>query len=66
MLAALPPAKPDIDAIAAGPGIVFWSAPKDRITRSAFMKLPSLPVYQQVTIRNHNTVRRLAALLDER
>lgn len=66
VLAGLPPAKPDIDAIAAGPGVVFWSAPKDRITRSAFMKLPSLPVYQQVTIRNHNTVRKLAALLDER
>ncbi len=65
VLADLPPAKPDIDAIAAGPGIVFWSAPKDRITRSAFMKLPSLPIYQQVTIRNHNTVRKLAALLDE-
>ena len=65
VLAALPPAKPGIDAIAMGPGIVFWSAPKDRITRSAFMKLPSRPVYQQVTIRNHDTVRKLAALLDE-
>ena len=66
VLDGLPPAKPDIDAIAAGPGVVFWSAEKDRITRSAFMKLPTLPVYQQVTIRNHNTVRKLAALLDER
>ena len=65
VLAGLPPAKPDIDAIAAGPGVVFWSAVKDRITRSALMKLPTLPVYQQVTIRNHNTVRKLAALLDE-
>ena len=65
VLASLPPAKPDIDTIAAGPGVVFWSAAKDRITRSAFMKLPSLPVYQQVTIRNHNTVRKLAALLEE-
>ena len=66
VLAGLPPAKPDIDTVAAGPGVVFWSAPKDRITRSAFMKVPTLPVYRQVTIRNHNTVRRLAALLDER
>ena len=64
VLAALPPGKPDIDAIAAGPGVVFWSAPKDRITRSAFMKLATLPVYRQVTIRNHNTVRTLAVLLD--
>ena len=60
-----PRAKPDIDAVAAGPGIVFRSAAKDRITRSAFRKLTSLPVSQRVTIRNHNTVRELAALLDE-
>lgn len=64
VLAALPPAKPDVDAIAAGPGVVFWSAAKERITRSALMKLPTLPVYRQVTIRNHNTVRKLAALLE--
>ncbi|MDD9986982.1 MAG: DUF1697 domain-containing protein [Spirochaetaceae bacterium] len=66
VLANLPPAKPDIETVAAGPGIVFWSATKDRITRSAFMKLPTLPVYRRVTVRNHNTVRRLVALLDER
>ena len=65
VLAGLPPAKPDIDTIAVGPGVVFWSAVKERITRSAFMKLPTLPVYRQVTIRNHNTVRKLAALLDD-
>ena len=65
VLDALPPARPDIDAIAAGPGVVFWSAVKERITRSALMKLPTLPVYRQVTIRNHNTVRKLAALLEE-
>ena len=61
VLADLPPAKPDIDTIAAGPGVVFWSAVKERITRSAFkaagrsgqMLLPrmacgvGLPVYDR-------------------
>ena len=48
VLASLPAAKPDLETVAAGPGVVFWSAAKDRITRSAFVKLPTLPVYQQV------------------
>ena len=65
VLANLPPAKPEIDTIVTGPGVVFWSTAKDAITRSAFMKLPSLPIYQQVTIRNHNTVLKLAELLDK-
>ena len=65
VLASIPPVKEELETVAAGPGVIFWSAEKKRVTRSAFVKLPALPAYQQITIRNHNTVRRLAALLDE-
>ena len=65
VLASIPPVKKDLETVATGPGVVFWSAEKRRVTRSAFVKLPAQPVYQQVTIRNHNTVRKLAALLEE-
>ena len=65
VLASLPPVKEELETVAAGPGVIFWSTEKKRVTRSAFVKLPALPVYQQVTIRNHNTVRRLAALLEQ-
>lgn len=65
VLACLPPPKPDLEIVAAGPGVLFWSAQKARITRSVFARLPALAVYRQVTIRNHNTVRKLAALLSE-
>ena len=65
VLAGLPPVKEEMETVAAGPGVIFWSAERKRATRSAFVKLPALPVYQQVTIRNHNTVRKLAALLKE-
>ena len=65
VLASIPPIKEELEEVAAGPGVVFWSAEKTRVTRSAFVKLPAHPIYQQVTIRNHNTVRRLAALLEE-
>ena len=65
VLASIAPIKEELETVAAGPGVVFWSAEKKRATRSAFVKLPALPVYQQITIRNHNTVRRIAALLEE-
>ena len=65
VLARLPPPKPDLETVVAGPGALFWSVEKARATRSVFVKLPALAVYRQITIRNHNTVRRLAALLDE-
>ena len=65
VLASIPPVKEELESVAAGPGVVFWSAEKTRVTRSAFVKLPAHPIYQQVTIRNHNTVRRLATLLEE-
>ena len=65
VMAGLPPVKEELESVAAGPGVIFWSAEKKRVTRSAFVKLPALPVYRQVTIRNHNTVRRLATLLEE-
>ena len=65
VLASIPAVKEELETVAAGPGVVFWSADKKRVTRSAFVKLPAHPIYQQVTIRNHNTVRRLAALLEE-
>ena len=64
VLASIPPIKEELESVAAGPGVVFWSAEKERVTRSAFVKLPAHPIYQQVTIRNHNTVRKLATLLE--
>lgn len=65
VLASIPPVREELETVAAGPGVVFWSADKKRVTRSAFVKLPAHPIYRQVTIRNHNTVRRLATLLEE-
>lgn len=65
VLESIPLVKEELETVAAGPGVVFWSADKKRVTRSAFVKLPAHPIYQRVTIRNHNTVRRLATLLEE-
>ena len=61
----LPVLKPDIESLAIGPGVVFWSISKAHQTRTTWMKLAATPVYRQVTVRNHRTVLRLLELLEE-
>ena len=61
----LPVLKPDIESLAIGPGVVFWSISKAHQTRTTWMKLAATPVYRQVTVRNHRTVLRLLELFEE-
>ena len=61
----LPTPKPDIETLATGPGVIFWSIGKRDQTRTTWMKLAAAPVYQRVTVRNHRTVFRLRELLEE-
>ena len=65
VIAQLPVPKEDIETVAVGPGVVFWSISKQHQTRTTWMKLASAPVYRQLTVRNHRTVFRLRELLDE-
>ena len=61
----LPVPKEDIETLASGPGVIFWSISKRHQTRTTWMKLAAAPVYQHVTVRNHRTVLRLRELLEE-
>ncbi|MCW8965659.1 MAG: DUF1697 domain-containing protein [Candidatus Pacearchaeota archaeon] len=61
----LPSQKPGIEAIALGENVIFWSVSKEHLTKTSYMKLAKLQVYQEVTIRNHNTVLKLLQLFDE-
>ena len=63
-LAKLQPPKTDIEIVSVGPGVIFWSASKKALTRTTLMKLAATPVYQEMTVRNHNTVFKLLDLLD--
>ena len=60
----LPVPKEDIETLASGPGVIFWSISKRHQTRTTWMKLAAAPVYQHLTVRNHRTVFRLRELLD--
>ncbi len=64
-LATLPTPKRGIDTVSSSGSVIFWSAKKDQITRSAMMQVSKLPAYKQMTVRNHKTTYKLAEMLDE-
>lgn len=57
--------KPDIEALTLGKGIIYQSMLFSMYGRTTTGKLASRPVYQLMTIRNHNTVSKLVGLLSE-
>lgn len=55
-----------VDAVAPGPGVVYFERLTARATQSRLSKVVSLPIYQEMTIRNWRTTTTLLAMLDER
>lgn len=64
-LGELPAPKTDIETVTSGPGVIFWSISKKHQTKATLMKLPQELVYQQMTVRNHNTVFKLLQLFED-
>ncbi len=58
------PIKEEVDRIWAGTGVVYFSRLTSRATQSRLSRVVSMPIYQQMTIRNWNTTRKLAELVD--
>jgi uncharacterized protein (DUF1697 family) len=56
--------KPDIDEVRYVPGTVLWKVDRDVLTRSGMMRLAGTPLYEQMTIRNCNTVRKLLGMME--
>ena len=57
--------KPEIDRVHYVPGAILWSVDKDKVTRSGLLKIAGSKLYQRVTVRNVNTVRKLQTLLQK-
>lgn len=57
------PARADIDDLKYVPGAVIWRVDRDKLTRSGMTKLMRDDLYKEMTIRNSNTVRKLAELM---
>lgn len=56
-------ARPGIEQVTYRPGVLYWSAQISTIARTAMVKLSSRPIYREMTVRNLNTTRKLAALV---
>jgi uncharacterized protein (DUF1697 family) len=55
--------KPEIEAMAAGRGVLYQSLSIDSSGRTNSGKLAGHTIYRQITVRNHTTARKLAELL---
>lgn len=55
--------KPGIEEVIYRPGTLLWSARTSGLTHSSMVKLPSQKVYQEMTVRNLNTTRKLFELM---
>ena len=58
--------KPGVDEAFAGPGVLYFSRLIAKVTQSRLTRMITLPIYQDMTIRNWNTTSKLLALMDAR
>lgn len=54
----------DVDTVKYVPGALLWAVDRENITRSYLTKLVGTDIYKQMTVRNCNTLRKLAALME--
>lgn len=57
--------KPDIDQVIYVPGAILWAVGREQVTKSGMVKIVGSALYQRVTIRNVNTVRKIQGLLQK-
>lgn len=57
------PLKPGVGETLYVPGAVLWRVPRPLVNRSGITKIVGTQLYAQMTVRNCNTVRRLAELV---
>jgi uncharacterized protein (DUF1697 family) len=55
--------KPDIERVVCCPGTLLWSARTSSIGRTTMLKLSSRAIYQEMTVRNVNTTKKILELM---
>jgi len=58
-------AKPEIEQVTYVPGTLLWSAHVNDLTRTAMAKLASHKLFQEMTVRNLNTTKKLHELMQK-
>lgn len=59
------PIKPELEDVRYIPGAILWRVDRKHLTKSGMLKLVGTPLYKEMTVRNCNTVRKLAVLMRE-
>ena len=57
------PVKSDIEELVYRPGALLWSAKASEAARSNMVKIATRKIYQDITVRNLNTTKKLHALM---
>ncbi|MDO3675623.1 DUF1697 domain-containing protein [Paenibacillus ehimensis] len=55
--------KPEIETVKYAPGAILWAIDKINVTKGSMTKLVGTKLYQQMTIRNVNTTRKIYELM---
>ena len=63
-LAEMPELREGIDAVAPGPGAIYFSRVAAQATKTRIQKLMAMPIFQQMTVRTWRTSVRLLEKLD--
>jgi uncharacterized protein (DUF1697 family) len=62
--AQLPELREGVDAVAPGPGAIYFSRVAAQASKTRITRLMSMPVYRQMTVRNWRTTTRIFQMLD--
>jgi uncharacterized protein (DUF1697 family) len=57
--------KEGVDSLKIGKHVVYMSTKLNGLTKSGFTKIASKKVYQDITIRNYNTVQKINTLMEQ-
>lgn len=63
--AALPELREGVDAVALGPGVIYFSRVAEFAGKTRITRLMAMPMFKQMTVRNWRTTTKLLELLDE-
>ena len=55
--------KKDIEQVSYCPGTLLWSGRVSEVTRTSMNKLPGKKIFQDMTVRNLNTTKKLYELM---
>ena len=57
--------RPEYDEVSYVPGALLWRVGKEVLARSGMMRLAGSALYRKMTVRNVNTVRWVAAIMQQ-